>query len=148
MKVDYERYRELLQNHLDRMWYDDDDPDSLEIGENISDCSEIKIQFDGFGDLETEDENGEYVYEEQGNKNMRSFCIFIHKTSATKDFPPHDLTPWALIHRPKEEVHIWVWRDVESDDWEFVFNDTSKGEFTHYKALQILEKLDKKYWSE
>jgi len=43
-------------------------------------------------------------------------------------------------------VHIWAWRDVETDDWEFVFNDTSKGEFTHYKALQILEKLDKKYW--
>ena len=66
----------------------------------------VKIIFDGFGDLETEDENGEYVYEEGGNKAMKSFAVFVHKNSLTEDFSPHEQTPWALIHRPKEEVCI------------------------------------------
>ena len=114
--IDYAKYDEMLQRHLDEMWRDEE---ALEIGENISNISEIKIIFDGYGDLETEDEEGNYVYEEGGNKNMESYAIFIHKKSAEEgfEFPEHDLTPWALIHRPKEEVCIYAWYDVENDDW-------------------------------
>ena len=96
--IDYAKYDEMLQRHLDEMWRDEE---ALEIGENISNISEIKIIFDGYGDLETEDEEGNYVYEEGGNKNMESYAIFIHKKSAEEgfEFPEHDLTPWALIHQ-------------------------------------------------
>jgi len=140
-QCDYERFEQLVRNQLLGMRYNEDDPDSLEIGEDISDTEEIKIIFDGFGDLETEEE-----YIERGNKNMRSFAMFIHKTSATKPFPEHDFTPWCLIHRPKDEYHLYAWHDVENQDWEIIFPETGKGEMTAYKAWQILEKLEKKYY--
>ena len=57
-EIDYDRYNEIIQKLLDVMWRD---PDELEIGENISDISEVKIIFDGYGDLE-EEIDGEYVY--------------------------------------------------------------------------------------
>ena len=75
----------------------------------------VKIIFDGFGDYEGEDENGEYVYKEGGDTNMVSLAVFIHKDSLEKEFPPHDQAPWALIHRPKEECCIYVWYDREQD---------------------------------
>ena len=85
----------------------------------------VKIIFDGYGyDEETNDE--------QGNKNMLSFAVFVHKDSLTKEFPPHELTPWALIHRPKEEVCIWAWYDVENDEVEIIPFDNDQvdeGEF-------------------
>ena len=101
-EVDYSRYDEILLKILEDMARD---PDDLNIGENISDTPEVKIIFDGYGDLETEDENGEYVYEEGGNTNMESYAIFIHKNSGKEGFvfPEHDLTPWGLVHRPDEE---------------------------------------------
>jgi hypothetical protein len=49
-----------------------------------------------------------------------SFAVFVHKDSLTEDFPPHDITPWALIHRPKEEVCIWVWYDENTDEVEVI----------------------------
>ena len=75
----------------------------------------VKIIFDGFGDYEGEDENGEYVYKEGGDTNMVSLAVFIHKDSLENEFPPHDQAPWALIHRPKEECCIYVWYDREQD---------------------------------
>jgi hypothetical protein len=119
---DYGKIDKVLQRLVDNMMYD---PDNLEIGENISDDTAIKVIFDGYGDLDDE-ETGEYT--EGGNKNMESYAIFIHKNSADPEFefPEHDMTPWALIHRPDEEICIHAWHDVENESWEFsMIEDTS-----------------------
>jgi hypothetical protein len=123
------------------MWRD---PDCLEIGENISDVSEVKIIFDGYGYSEETDE--------QDDKNLESYAIFIHKDSLTEnfDFPEHDLTPWCLIHRPKEEVCIYAWHDVAEDTWDFsmleelVENTAMKEE----DVMRILLGLEEKYFAE
>ena len=146
-EIDYNRYNEIIQKLLDAMWRD---PDNLEIGENISDIPEVKIIFDGYGDLE-EEIDGEYVYTERGNKNMESYAIFIHKDSGKKDFvfPEHDLTPWALIHRPKEEVCIYAWYDVEHDDWSInSLDETSEHKMTDQEVMSILEALNERYFKE
>jgi hypothetical protein len=52
---------------------------------------------------------------ENNDTNTLSFAVFIHKNSLNEEFPPHEQTPWALIHRPKEEVCIWAWYDVNAD---------------------------------
>jgi len=115
MEYDYWRYSELISKFVEDAR---PHPDDLSIGEDISTMPEVKIIFDGFGDLDDE-ETGEYI--EGGNKNMESYAIFIHKNSAEPDFefPEHDMTPWALIHRPDEEICIWAWHDVENDSWDF-----------------------------
>lgn len=145
-EIDYERYHEILQKFLEVMWRDKDD---LEIGLDISDIPEVKIIFDGHGDLETEDENGEYEYIERGNTNMESYAIFIHKDSGKKDFifPEHETTPWGLIHRPQEEVCIYAWYDVENDDWSInSLGETSEHKMTDNKVMKILETLDERYF--
>jgi hypothetical protein len=105
----------------------------------------VKIIFDGFGDLETEDENGEYVYEESGNKTMKSFAVFVHKNSLTEEFSPHDITPWALIHRPKEECCIWVWYDENTDDIEVIpFEDNNSTELDHDFIANLIFAIQKR----
>ena len=91
-----------------------DDGDDLEPGNDSGDAPfGVKIIFDGYGyDEETNDE--------QGDKNTMSFAVFVHKDSLTEEFPPHELTPWALIHRPKEEACMWVWYYVDTDDIEVI----------------------------
>ena len=136
-------FEELLQYHLDAMYHDSDE--GSEIGENVSSVEEMKIIFDGYGDLETDDE-----YIEGGNKNMESFAVFIHKDALTEGFvfPEHDMTPWALIHRPSEEVCIWVWHDVENDEWEILpleerLEDT---ELNGEQVMTIMEELHERYF--
>jgi hypothetical protein len=92
MPYDYERFEELLKHHLDAMYHDSDE--GSEIGENISSVEEVKIIFDGYGDLET-GEGALYQYVEGGNKNMESFAVFIHKDALTEGFvfPEHEFTP-------------------------------------------------------
>ena len=144
-EIDYDRYNEIIQKLLDVMWRDSDD---LEIGRDISDIPEVKIIFDGYGDLEIENEDG-YEYKEGGNTNMESYAIFIHKDSGEPyfEFPEHELTPWALIHRPKEEVCIYAWYDVENDDWSInSLDETSDHKMTDKQVMKILETLDKRYF--
>ena len=144
-EYDYARYHTIIENLLDSMWRD---PDDLEIGRDISDIPAVKIIFDGHGDLE-EEINGEYIYTERGNKNMESYAIFIHKNSGKKDFvfPEHELTPWALIHRPKEEVCIYAWYDVEADDWSInSLEETSEHKMTDKQVMKILETLQKRWF--
>ena len=136
-------FEELLQHHLDAMYHDSDE--GSEIGENVSSVEEMKIIFDGYGDLETDDE-----YIEGGNKNMESFAVFIHKDALTEGFvfPEHDMTPWALIHRPSEEVCVWVWHDVENDEWEILpleerLEDT---ELNGEQVITIMEELHERYF--
>ena len=138
---DYVKYEEMLQRHLDEMWRDEE---ALEIGENISNICEIKIIFDGYADLETDDE-----YIEGGNKNLESYAIFIHKDSAKEgfEFPEHDMTPWGLIHRPEEEVCIYAWYNVEEDDWEINgLYETSDHKMSDEEVMTILETLDERYF--
>ena len=105
----------------------------------------VKIIFDGFGDLETEDENGEYLYEEGGNKTLKSFAVFIHKNSLTEDFPPHEHTPWALMHRPKEEVCIWAWYDENTGDVDVIpFEDNNSTELDHKFITDLIFKINER----
>jgi hypothetical protein len=126
------------------MWRD---PDALEIGENISDIPEVKIIFDGYGDLDTEDE-----YIEGGDKNLESYAIFIHKDSLTEDFqfPEHTMTPWCLVHRPKEEVCIYAWYDVVQNYWDFteLSDDVRETTMKEQDVMNVLLGLEKKYFEE
>ena len=143
---DYELYYSVMQKFLNVMWRDPDEPT---IGENISDIPEIKIIFDGYGDLEETDENGDYVYTERGNKNMESYAIFIHKNSDKEEFvfPEHEFTPWGVMHRPNEEVCIYAWYDVEMDDWSInSLDETSEHKMKDEKVIKILKTLDKRYF--
>ena len=144
-EIDYIRYHTILEKMMDASWRDSDD---LEIGRDISDIPEVKIIFDGYGDLEIENEDG-YEYKEGGNTDMESYAIFIHKDSGKKnfEFPEHEMTPWALIHRPKEEVCIYAWYDVENDDWSInSLDETSDHKMTDKQVMKILETLDKRYF--
>jgi hypothetical protein len=102
-------YYEIIESWVREFILTMDHIDDLEVGNDSGDTpGGIKIIFDGFGyDEETDQENAD--------KNTMSFAVFVHKNSLTEEFPPHDLTPWALIHRPAEEVCFYVWYDVEGD---------------------------------
>ena len=138
---DYEKVDKVLQFLVDNRLYD---VDNLEIGENISDCSEVKIIFDGYGDLE-EDENGEYV--EGGNKSMESYAIFIHRDSLQDDFefPEHEQTVWALIHRPREEICIYAWHNVEEESWDFTMIDDTSTELDSEVITKLFDRFYEKY---
>ena len=118
-----------------------DEDDDLQPGNNSGYAPEgVKIIFDGYGDLETDDE-----YVENGNKSYMSFAVFVHKDSLTEDFPPHELTPWALIHRPKEEVCMWVWYDVDSDELEVIpFVDYNSTELDHVFVYDLIFNIAKR----
>jgi len=143
MEYDYDRYDEIVKLLLRDMWRY---PDELTIGENISDLPEVKIIFDGYGDLETDDS-----YIEGGNKNIESYAIFIHKDAINEEFefPEHEQTPWALIHRPREEVCIYAWYDVENEEWDISLledrvDDCSMNESD---VMLVLESLYQRYYS-
>jgi len=92
--------------------------DELIIGEDISPIPELKIIFDDYGyDEETNTEGG--------NINIETFRIFVHKDALSDGFkfPEHEQTPWALIHRPDQEVCILLVYDVSEDEWEVIFPD-------------------------
>jgi len=98
----------------------------------------VKIIFDGYGyDEETDEENA--------NENMIGFAVFVHKNSLTEEFPPHDLTPWALIHRPKEEVCIWAWYEEETDDVTIIpFEDNNSTELDHDFITNLIFEIEKR----
>jgi hypothetical protein len=155
MDYDYSRYEQIIVEMLKSSWRD---PDDLEIGRDISDLPEVKIIFDGYGDLEDEDENGEYRYTEGGNKNMESYAIFIHKDALVDEFifPEHDsfaFTFGSMIqHRPAEEVCIYAWYDVENDSWDVLpledrlSEDNAMDENDVMKILEGLYELYFKPW--
>ena len=147
-ELDYDLYYRVVQLLIDTMWRDSED---LEIGRDISDIPAVKIIFDGYGDLEDEDENGEYRYTEGGNKNMESYALFIHKDSAQPDFvfPEHELSPWCLIHRPAEEVCIHIWYDVENDDWSInSLDETMEHSMTDEEVIEILRSLESQWFAQ
>ena len=123
MEYDYARYEKIL---IDMLEGSHRDPDDLEIGRDISDLPEVKIIFDGYGDLEDEDENGEYRYTEGGNTKMESYAVFLHKDAMSEDFifPQHDVFGFTfgsmIQHRSAEEVCIYAWYDVENNSWDIL----------------------------
>jgi hypothetical protein len=152
-EYDYQRFSEIIKLLLKSAWIDHDD--ELEIGEDVSDQSEVKIIFDGYGDLEDEDEDGEYRYTEGGNRNMQSFAIFIHNDALTEGFvfPPHNTYSFTfgrmIQHRPDEEVCIFAWYDVENDDWDIIPLEDRLSEDNSMDAedvMRILEGLHQKYF--
>ena len=148
LDYDYDKYIEIVTNILESAWIDRDD---LVRGEDISDLPEVKVIFDSYGDLEDEDENGEYRYTEGGNTNMESYAIFIHKDSGKEnfEFPEHDMSPFGLYHRPEEEVCIYAWYDVEADEWSInSLYETSDHKMTNKQVMKILDTLDKRYFHE
>jgi len=83
---------------------------------------------------------------------MESFAIFIHKRALEEgfEFPEHDMTPWCLIHRPKEEVCVYAWHDLEKDEWEILdleerLQDT---ELNVEEVMEIMEGLHERYFKE
>ena len=82
---------------------------------------------------------------------MESYAIFIHKDSAQEgfEFPEHD-TAWnMIIHRPKEEVCIYAWYDVENDEWEINgLYETSDHEMTDEEVMNILTTIDERRFGE
>lgn len=157
MEYDFNKFEEHLIKILENREWDD----SLDIGENISPITEIKIAFDGYGDLETEDENGEYQYIEHGNTNLESYAIYIHKDSAKRGFvfPEHDVYQFTfggmVQHRPAEEVCLFAWysKNEETGEWSWdiiPLEDRldSDNKMTAEQVVEILEVLVNRYFAE
>lgn len=98
----------------------------------------VKIIFDGYGyDEENDLENND--------TNTLSFAVFIHKNSLTEEFPPHEQTPWALIHRPKEEVCIWAWYEKDSDEVTIIpFEENNSTELDHDFIVETIFEIKKR----
>jgi hypothetical protein len=95
----------------------------------------VKIIFDGYG----EDDDG------NEDLNTESFAVFVHKNSLTEEFPEHDQTPWALIHRPKEEVCIWAWYDCNSDEVTIIpFEDSDSTQLDHDFIIDTIFKIQER----
>jgi hypothetical protein len=137
---DEREYSEIVEEWVREFICTMDEDDDLYPGNNSGDTpAGVKIIFDGFGDLEVDNGVDEYQYTEGGNRNMKSFAVFIHKNSLTEEFPPHELTPWALIHRPKEEVCIYVWYDEENDDVDVIpFEDNNSTELDPEVVTELI----------
>ncbi len=139
-------YSEVIEGWVREFISTMDDGDDIYPGNDSGEAPfGVKIIFDGFGDLESEDENGEYTYEEGGNKDIMSFAVFVHKDSLTKEFPEHEQTPWALIHRPKEECCIWVWYDANEDSIDVIpFEDNNSTELDHDFVTDLIFKIQER----
>lgn len=75
--------------------------------------------------------------------------MFVHQDSLNgQEFPEHEQTPWALIHRPKEEVCIWVWYDKEQDTIEVIPFEDGSTELAHERVLQLIHDLDEGNYQE
>jgi hypothetical protein len=95
----------------------------------------VKIIFDGYGYNEETNE--------EDNLDVMSFAVFVHKDSLKGEFPEHDQTPWALIHRPKDEVCIWVWYDANEDSVEIIPFEEGDTQLDHDLIYNIIDKIDK-----
>ncbi|MBM3431227.1 MAG: hypothetical protein FJX99_09600 [Bacteroidetes bacterium] len=134
-------YTEIIEGWIREFISTMDEDEDLHLGNDSGEApAGVKIIFDGFGDLETEND-----YIEGGNKEMKSFAVFIHKNSLIEDFPPHEQTPWALIHRPKEEVCIWAWYDKNTDDVSIIpFEDNNSTELDHKLITDLIFAIHKR----
>lgn len=95
----------------------------------------VKIIFDGYGYNEETNE--------EDDKNVMTFAVFIHKDSLNgEEFPEHELTPWALVHRPTEEVCIYVFYFADKDFVDFNGFEEGKTELDHEFAYQLIRDIE------
>lgn len=149
MAYEYKRFSEILEHILSTAWRY---PDELVIGENISDFFEVKVIFNKYG---FNDETGE-----EDNKNVEEYCVFIHLHSGVKGFkfPEHDMSPFGLIHRPKEEICVHAWflknpaqteQEIEDDEnegtWEVEDIENTNNEIDLDMIMEILTSFEKNY---
>ena len=114
------------------------EPDEYYVGFDEAEKPDgIKIIFDGYA----EDDDGD------PDTNSLSFAVFIHRDSVTGQFPDHD-TAWNLIiHRPSEEMHFYVWYDLDVDYITVLpedrFAETNMAEEEAQQLfLSVIEKLE------
>jgi hypothetical protein len=100
----------------------------------------VKIIFDGYGYNEETNE--------EDNLDVMSFAVFVHKDSLKGEFPEHEQTPWALIHRPKDEVCIWVWYDANEDSIEVIPFEEGDTQLDHDLIYNIIDKIDRGMYEE
>lgn len=132
---DDREYSEVVEGWV-REFISTMDEGELEAGDSSGDSPfGVKIIFDGYG--ENDDGQPDHAHE--------SFAVFVHKNSLTEEFPPHELTPWALIHRPKEEVCIWVWYNVDEDEIDIIpFEENNSTELDHEFVVDLIFKIAKR----
>jgi len=140
----FEKVEKLLEYVVNDLWTPH--PDELERGTDYSDTPGVKAIFESYADLETEDEDGNYVYEEGGNRNMHCYAIFIHKDSKSGEFPEHDTAYNMIIHRIKEEICVYAWYDVENDSWEFVNVWDNDSEMDEDVLMDVVDYLLETYY--
>jgi len=135
-------YSEVIEEWVRNFVYtideDDYDQGTLRPGDDSGDAPfGVKIIFDGYGYNEETNE--------EDDTNQMSFAVFVHKTSLNEEFPEHDITPWALIHRPKEEVCIYAWYDCENDEVSVVpFEDNNSTELDHEFVTNLIFEIKKR----
>ena len=131
-------YHDVILNWVKEFIATMDYIDDLEIGNDSGDTPfGVKIIFDGFGyDEETDEENAD--------KTQLSFAVFVHKDSLTEEFPEHELTPWALIHRPSEEVCFHVWYDMPEDSLMISTLEDSSTELDHDFVKNLILEIHKR----
>ena len=129
---------EWVRNFVATIDEEDYDQGTLRPGDDSGDApAGVKIIFDGYGYNEETNE--------EDDTNQMSFAVFVHKTSLTEDFPEHDITPWALIHRPKEEVCIYAWYDCEEDEVSIIpFEDNNSTELDHEFVTNLIFEIKKR----
>jgi hypothetical protein len=115
--------------------------DDFTVGEDISPIPELKIIFDGFGE---DEDTGEE------DRHKESYALFIHKDALEKEFvfPQHDNAPWALIHRPDQEICLSAWYDASENYWTLPddWNDSINSDGLTVELFEdILSKLYEKY---
>lgn len=83
------------------------------------------------------------------NPQSQSFAVFIHRDAINEgfEFPPHDVTPWYLVHRPKEEVCIYVWwdRDTDTIDVLPLGDRVNNTEMDEEDVMRVLEHIASDY---
>lgn len=107
-----------------------------EPGDDSGTCPQgIKIIFDGYGYNETTDEND--------NTDQLSFAVFVHQTSLTSPFPPHEVGfGLGLVHRPTEECCTLVWYNVPDDFLEILYFEEADGtEMDHEAVVDLMFKI-------
>lgn len=149
MEYDFNRLSEIIEVIMERSWRS---PGSLMVGEDISDFSEVKVIFNKYGYNE---ETGQ-----DDDLNVEEYCVFIHLNSGSKGFvfPEHEQTPIGLIHRPDEEVCVYVWflkgleqteeekESMENEgEWDIEDLENSSSKIDPDEVMEILEQFASNY---
>lgn len=111
MSTELSNYEPIIESWV-RSFYITMDSDP-EVGDRSGDEPEgVKIIFAGYGYNEETD-----GYDDTSTMH---FAVFVHKDSLTLyEFPEHNFQFGLIVHRPKEEVYINCYLDVEHDIFDY-----------------------------